>query len=413
LWQEELPELTDACWLEASGSLEPLADLAGAVDSALESPIGCGRLRDRLGPDDTVSIVVCDATRRSPTRTFLDGLSRELDRAGVPPRQVTVVVATGTHRASSEAELHAMLGEDHLGRYPVVVHDCHDTEALAYLGETSRGLPVWLNRAVVESSVKVLTGAIIPHHLTGFAGGRKSVLPGVAGAETVSRHHSFPIRTYEPALGKMDGNPAHEEAVEAARMLGVDLVLNAVPNPQGKGFVGVVAGELEAAHEAGVAICSQTCHVAFPQRFEVTICSAGGYPKDMNLHQAQKALTVAEMMTKPGGTIVLVAECGEGLGSGFARWLQESTPQEVLVRFREDGWSNASGKAMMFARALCGFQVLAVSSLDRKTLSSIHLRKAESVSDAWQVVRSDMGATPTTAILPRASGLIPVEGVAL
>jgi nickel-dependent lactate racemase len=409
-WQEDV-DLDHAVWLEPSGHIEPVADLEQAIAAALEAPTGSKRLRSLVRPGDTVAIVVSDATRPSPTRAFLNGLTRELDAAGVPARQVTVVVATGTHRASTPSELETMLGKEHLAGFRVVVHDCHDDRNLAYLGETRRGVPVWVNRSVQEASVRILTGVITPHHLCGYSGGRKAILPGVAGIETVSRHHSYPIRSIRPALGQMTGNPAHEEALEAAQILGIDFILNAVPNPRGGGYLDVVAGDLVLAHEAGVDGCSQACQVVYNEPSDLTICSPGGHPRDINLHQAQKALTVAEMLTRSGGTIILVGECSEGLGSGFAQLFQDLTPQEILDRFESDSWSEASGKAMMFARAVSNHQIFLVSTLDKETLSTIYLHRANSIAEACQRAHLDHGSDTRIAVVPRAAGLIPTQAI--
>jgi len=410
LWEEDVPGLDDAFALKPPEELDPVSDLAQVVSQALESPLGSPRLRDLVQSNDRLAVIISDATRSSPSRFLLDGIVRELEQAGVPLQNVTIVVATGTHRPSTPGELVAMLGEEHLARFKVVNHDCHDPSALIYLGETKRGVPVWINRIVAEATFRIATGAITPHHATGYSGGRKAILPGVAGELTVRRHHSFPIHPFQPAFGWIEGNPAHEEALQAAKMLGVDFIINAVPDPQSWGFLGTVAGDLVAAHLAGVQMCEKACRAFFPFQADLTICSPGGYPHDINLHQAQKALSVAEMATRPGGVIVLVAECHKGAGSEFAQWLQEArTPQEVIKRFQDDGWSESSGKAMMFARATTQYKVMLVSeAFGRDYLASLFLHKAESLKEAVTHACEILGPDLKTMVIPHASGLIPV-----
>lgn len=410
LWEEDVPGLDDAFVLKPPEESDPVSDLTQAVSQALESPLGSHRLRDLVQPNDRLAVIISDATRSSPSRFFLDGIVRELERAGVPLQNVTIVVATGTHRPSTPGELVTMLGEEHLARFKVVNHDCRDSSGLLYLGETEQGLPVWINRIVAEATFRIATGAITPHHATGYSGGRKAILPGVAGEPTVRRHHSFPIHPFQPAFGWIEGNPAHEEALQAAKMLGVDFIINAVPDPQGRGFLGVVAGDLVAAHFAGVQMCERACRAFFPFQADLTICSPGGYPHDINLHQAQKALSVAEMATRPEGVIILVAECREEAGSKFVQWLQEArTPQEVIKRFQDDGWSASSGKAMMFARATAQYQVMLVSEVfSGDYLASLFLHKAESLKEAVAHAGEILGPDPKTMVIPRASGLIPV-----
>jgi nickel-dependent lactate racemase len=410
LWEEDVPGLDDAFVLKPPEELSPVSDLAQAVNQALESPLDSHRLRELIQPNDRVVVIISDATRPSPSRFLLDGIVKELERAGVPLQNVTIVVATGTHRPSTPEELVTMLGEEHLARFKVVNHDCHDSSGLLYLGDTERGVPVWINRTVAEATFRIATGAITPHHAAGYSGGRKAILPGVAGEPTVRRHHSFPIHPFQPAFGQIEGNPAHEEALQAAKMLGVDFIINAVPDPQGRGFLGIVAGDLVAAHLEGVRMCERACRAFFPFQVDLTICSPGGYPRDINLHQAQKALSVAEMVTRPGGVIILVAECREGTGSEFTQWLQEAqTPQEVIKRFQAKGWSASSGKAMMFARAATQHKVMLVSgAFSRDYLASLFLYKAESLKDAVTHAREILGPDPKTVVIPRASGLIPI-----
>jgi nickel-dependent lactate racemase len=410
LWEEDVPGLDDAFVLKPPKELEPVSDLTQAVSEALESPLGSHRLRDMVKPNDRLAVIISDVTRSSPSRFFLDGIVRELERAGVPLQNVTIVVATGAHRPSTPEELVTMLGEELLTRFKVVNHDCHDLKALIYLGETKRGVPVWINRVVAEATFRIATGAITPHHAAGYSGGRKAILPGVAGGQTVRRHHSFPIHPFQPAFGRIEGNPAHEEALQAAKMLGVDFIINAVPDPQGRGFLGVVAGDLAAAHLDGVQMCERACRAFFPFQADLTICSPGGYPHDINLHQAQKALSVAEMTTRPGGVIILAAECRKGAGSEFTHWLQKArTPQEVIKRFQDEGWSASSGKAMMFARATAQYKVMLVSeAFSGDYLASLFLHKAESLKEAMTHASETLGPDLKIMVIPHARGLIPI-----
>jgi nickel-dependent lactate racemase len=357
-----------------------------------------------------LAVIISDATRPSPSRFFLDGIAKEMERAAVPFQNATVIVATGAHRASTPEELSTIIGSEHLARFSVECHDCRDPSVI-YLGETRRGVPVWINRTVVEASFRIATGVVTPHHSAGYSGGRKAILPGVAGELTIRRHHSFPIRPFHAALGHLQGNPAHEEALQAAEMVGVDFIINGVPDPSGKGVLGVVAGGLVTAHSAGVQLAKRAFQAPFPGRFDLTICSPGGHPRDINLHQAQKALITAELVTRPGGVIILVAECRNGAGSEFAQSLQGAqAPEQVIERFRADGWSASSGKAMMFARAALQCRVIVVSNaFDRDYLTSLFLHKAaslrEAVADACQI----LGQDPKAVIVPYASGLVPVE----
>ncbi len=403
----DMPDDSDAAVIlpkEVSGVRDELA----AIDEALENPIHCPRLRDLAQPTDSVAIVVCDITRPAPSRLMLRGLLAELLRAGVMKERITLVVATGNHRPNTQEELDNMLGPEHAREFRVINHDCLDQKMLSFAGSTDTGLPVWVNRAVAEADVKVLTGVITPHHAAGFTGGRKSVLPGVAGLESLKVHHSFPIRPYDPVLGRLEGNTFHEEAVKAARLTGVDFILNAVVNGK-REIVSVVAGDLERAYDPGTVACRSIWEVPISVPADITIVSPGGHPRDFNLHQSQKAISCAEVLTRPGGVIIVVAECRDGVGK-FGGWLKSAAdPWDVIERFRREGFTDeASNKAFMFARALVSHKVMMVTGgLDREELESMFLLKADSVEHAVRLALDEVGPRARVSIIPLASDMIP------
>jgi nickel-dependent lactate racemase len=409
-WVEDVPGLEEALVLRPSAALTPIPDLTAAVGQALESPLDSRRLTDLVQPKDTVALIINDATRRTPSKFIVTGIAQELERAGLSSGNVTIVVATGTHRCSSPDELKMMLGEDLLARFEIVSHDWRDASNLVYLGDTARGVPVWINRIVAEASFRIVTGTIAPHHIAGYSGGAKAILPGVAGEATIRRFHSFPIHPFRPALGHTQGNPSYEEPLAGAKMVGVDFMIDAVPDPQGKGFLGMVAGDLETAHAAGIRLSERACRAPVPFLADLTICSPGGYPRDINLHQAQKALSVAEMVTRPGGMIALVAECRKGTDSEFAQWLQRAdSPRAVVDQFRRDGWSGSSGKALMFARAVMEHAIVVVSdAFSRDYLESLFLLKDESLKQVVARAAETLGTPFKTIVIPHASEVMPV-----
>ncbi|MCM3716377.1 nickel-dependent lactate racemase [Alkalihalobacillus oceani] len=322
----------------------------------------------------------------------------------MPDSAITLLVATGNHRPNTEEELKGMVGEANFSRFRIVNHNASDPEQLVYLGKTKHGLDVEVNRLVVEADVTITTGIITPHQTAGFSGGRKSIVPGVAGVKSLMQHHSFPIRSEEPVMGKMEHNRFHEEAVEAARKVGVDFIVNVVKNNEGH-IVGVVAGDLEEAHEAGVQICRHAWELEVPELYDITIVSPGGYPKDFDMHQSQKALASAEIITKPGGSIILVAECQDGIGS-FSKLMAESRdPQEVIRRFKEDGFSsqNHSSKAYMYARALAKYHIYFISGhLDPIELKKMFFVPSETIEAAYHNAKQMCASVPKVALLPYA-----------
>ncbi|MBE0556360.1 MAG: DUF2088 domain-containing protein [Proteobacteria bacterium] len=269
-------------------------------------------------------------------------------------------------------------------------------------------MPVYVNRSYAEASLKILTGLITPHQSAGFSGGRKSVVPGIVGIETLRIHHSFPIRPEEPVMGIIAGNAFHEEAVSAARLAGVDFIINVVKNYRNE-VVDAVAGDMEQAHMRGVAICEKSWVRKFDKAYDVVFVSPGRYPKDIDLHQSQKALAVAEQITKPGGTIVLIAECSHGIGKFGGIMKRADSVDAVIQNFRKHGFSaDHSSKAYMIARALKKHRVLVVTTgIEAAELSEMFMEGYTSLDEAAE---SALAAYDNPAILciPYAGECIPV-----
>ncbi len=342
--------------------LPRVSDVAAEIRRAMAEPIGSPPLRELAAGKPDAVVVINDITRPAPSREMLAVILEELRLAGIPERAVTVVIATGNHRPNSPAEIAGMVGEEFARRLRVVNHACEDDAALTRVDAPGVDVPIRVNALVAKASVKILTGLIAPHQAAGYSGGRKSLAPGVAALETIAKQHSFPIRPYDPAMGWMKGNPFHEVAVRVARTVGIDFIVNVVKNCKGE-VVHAVAGELEAAHEAGVAVCEQSWVVTFPYKYDVVVVTPGGFPRDIDLHQSQKAMSTAELVLADGGVIVLLAECADGIGK-FAAWLKGAkSPHDVIERFKREGFTREhSSKAFMCARALAKCPVVVYSS---------------------------------------------------
>jgi lactate racemase len=382
---------------------------AELLEEALQQPINSRPLEQLVKADDRVVIVVNDQTRPGPTSLIVAALLARLAAAGVGDSQISFVVATGSHRSPTAAELDEIIGPEVARRFKTESHDCQDDNNLVYCGTTTSGLPLYINKTVAQASFRITTGLIAPHHAAGFSGGRKSIVPGVAGLKTLHIHHSLPIRPYEPAMGMIDGNTFHETALEAALGFGVQFMVNAVQDPN-KRNIAFVAGELVAAHAEGVRLCRAVSEVNIPQLADVVITSPGGFPRDINLYQSQKAVSPAELMVKPGGTIVLVAECRDGIGEGvFREWMVEAaTPEEVIARFRREGYTVGNNKAFMFARALTKARVIVVSEkLTCEELQAMMLDGAASLEEALAKACAQ-GAVANILVMPKAVSMIPV-----
>jgi len=357
-------------------------DELSVIRQSLSRPIGSERLRTVAQGKRSTAIVINDATRPAPTESMLTAIMEELAFADIGPDDVTTIVATGNHVAPSMAELKKILGRWH-PTLKTISHDCNDKSLLTYLGETKGGMPVYVNTSYANASLKILTGIITPHQLAGFSGGRKSVIPGISGIQTLQRHHSFPIRPKTSVLGVIAGNTFHQEAVGGAKMAGVDFIVNVVKNYRGE-VIEAVAGDCERAHMHGVGICERSWVRRFDRAYDVVFVSPGRHPKDIDLHQAQKALAVAEQVTKPGGTIVLIAECRNGIGK-FGRVLKEADCVDTVIReFTEQGFSpDHNSKAYLFARVCKNHTLFVVTSgIDRKELADMFMTGFTSISEA-------------------------------
>jgi nickel-dependent lactate racemase len=232
--------------------------------------------------------------------------------------------------------------------------------------------------------------------------------PGVAALETIAKQHSFPIRPYDPAMGWMKGNPFHEVAITVARTVGIDFIVNVVKNCKGE-VVHAVAGGLEAAHEAGVAVCEQSWVTMFPHKYDVVIVTPGGFPRDIDLHQSQKAMSTAELVAAEGGVIVLLAECADGIAK-FAAWLTGAkSPQEVIERFKQEGFTREhSSKAFMCARALAKHPVIVYcSGIAPSDLEAMFFRPAATPQEAVDTAARMKGGGANVLVLPYAVDCVP------
>ncbi len=380
-----------------------VADVAAEITRAMAEPIGSPPLRAIAAGKPDAAVVVNDITRPAPSREMLGSILDELKTAGIPPEAVTVVVATGNHRPNSPAEIAGMIGEEFARQLRVVNHACEDDNALTTIAAPGVDIPVRVNSHVARASVRILTGLIAPHQAAGYSGGRKSLAPGVSALETIAKHHSFPIRPYDPAMGWMKGNAFHEVALSIARAVGIDFIVNVVKNCRGE-VVHAVAGELEAAHEAGVSVCEQSWVVTFPHKYDLVIVTPGGYPRDIDLHQAQKAMSTAELVAAERGVIVLIAECLDEIGK-FAAWLKgRRNPQDVIDRFAREGFTREhSSKAFMCARALAKHPVVVCcSGIDASELEAMFFRPTETAQDAVDLGLVMTGGNSRVLVLPYA-----------
>jgi len=318
-----------------------LADERAALTAALRAPIGRPPLREMVRPSDTVAVVFSDLTRPMPNDRVLPVLLEELALAGVPADQIVLVNALGTHRPQTDAELRRMLGDALAGRYRIVQHNAWDDATLAAVCQNRAGRPVRVNRAYLAASVRILTGFIEPHFFAGFSGGPKAVLPGIADVESILDNHGAAMLADPNATWTVtDRNPVWEEMLAVAQSTAPAFLLNVTLNRE-RQITGVFAGDLVEAHRAGCAFARQHVIQTVPRPFDIVITSNSGYPLDLNLYQAVKGMSAAARIVRPGGHIILAAECWDGIPAHgeYRRLLWEAgSAAELLARVMAPGF---------------------------------------------------------------------------
>jgi nickel-dependent lactate racemase len=303
-------------------SAPALADAAAKLGTALDHPIGCMPLSRLAAGKCTAAISICDITRPAPNRVTLPPLLARLHAAGIPVEGVTLLIATGLHRAATPAEIEVILGPEIAAKYRVVSHDARDFAAHRPLGTTRSGTPVYIDERFMAADLHITLGFVEQHLMLGFSGGRKLVAPGVAAQETIKVIHS-PRFMREPLAteGSIDNNPLHAELLEIAAMARHDFILD-VTLTRDREISGVFAGHPVQAHAAAVRFLEATSLAPVPALADAVITSAAGYPLDLTFYQTVKGVTAAQHILKPGGRMLVLGECAEGIGSPeFARML--------------------------------------------------------------------------------------------
>lgn len=308
------------------------ADLGGEKDrlaEALEHPIGTSRLEEMLQPDQRVAILVDDMARPTPISRILPSILDRLEAAGVPDDQVTIVIALGTHRPMTVAEIRARVGDQVAGRIRVQNHDFRDPGSLVYVGDASGGIPVWLNRRVKEADFRIGVGNVVPHGVAGWAGGGKIVYPGVAGEQTVDGFHGAFGTDLRNRVGAIDA-PIRADIDRLVSHVGLEFIVNTILT--GDGIIyRVVAGDFRLAHRRGVAFAREVYEVSSQGPVDIAVVSA--YPADLDFWQAGKALYSGELLVRDGGTLILVAACPEGVAQNHDLLYYSSLgPDELKVR---------------------------------------------------------------------------------
>jgi len=314
----------------------PLPDWQAALASALDHPIAEPPLVELARGRHSAAISVCDITRPAPNRLTLPPVLRRLEQAGIAREQITILIATGLHRAATESEIREICGEEIAAAYRVVNHDARNLPSHRHLGSTRSGTPVYIDERFLAADLHITLGFIEPHLMLGYSGGRKLIAPGLAAQETIKVLHSPKfMRDARAVEGSIEDNPLHRELLEIARLARHDFLVD-VALARDRSIAAVFAGNAVLAHRSGVDFVTRVLLETLDQPVDAAITTAAGYPLDLTFYQAIKGVTAASHIVKPGGSILLVAACAEGAGAPeFSRMLLEGmSDAEFLERIQ-------------------------------------------------------------------------------
>jgi nickel-dependent lactate racemase len=386
-------------------------DEPAALRAALRAPVAGPPLREIVRPGQTVAISICDGTRAQPRRVMIPAVLAELDGI-VDPDDIVILIATGTHRGNTDAEIRTMLGDEIVERIRVVNHDARDRDSLVFLGIYGNDVPVWINRRWLEADVRITTGFVEPHFFAGFSGGPKMVTPGLAGLETTLVLHDATRIGHPKAIwGITEGNPVHDDVRAAAAAAPPHFSLDVILNREQR-IIEAFAGEMTPMHQAACAAASEYAMQPVDAPFDVVVTSNSGYPLDQNLYQAVKGMSAAATVLKPGGMIVCAAECRDGFpdhGQYRELLLSQRSPRELIdaiVSARSvtpDQWQ-VQVQANIQTRANV---VMYTDYLSDQELAQVHLGQTRDIAATVLEELDRRGPDATVCVLPEGPQTIP------
>ncbi len=374
------------------------------VKRAIENPVNSIRLKDIVKPGEKIVIITSDITRPMPSKTVLPLVLEELYKAGVTDSNIKIVFALGSHRPHTEQEKRYLVGDE---IYEKIVCVDSDPAECVHLGVTGNGTPVDIFRLVVEADRRICLGNIEYHYFAGYSGGAKAIMPGVSTGNAIQANHSRMVEATSCA-GNITTNSVRSDIDEAAKFIPIDFIVNVVLDDK-KNIVKAVAGHYIDAHREGCRFLDSLYKVKISEKADIVITSPGGYPKDINLYQAQKALDNAKHAVKKGGIIILVASCNEGFGEKvFEEWLLEAeNPRELIDKIKEN-FRLGGHKAAAIAMVLQNAKVYLVSELDPDFVSSVFMEPFTDIQSALDKALEEKGKDATVLLMPVGGSTLPL-----
>ncbi|GHV53689.1 hypothetical protein FACS1894206_04860 [Deltaproteobacteria bacterium] len=391
------------------GSKPGLANPAQAALDAVDNPTGTPSLTAMLREKkpEKIVVVVNDVTRPTPYAVLFPPLLKAFDAAGIKDEQVTLLVATGIHDVHTEAQNREFYSDAVVDRFKVISHDAFAEKTHTFMGTFQSGYPFYVNTLAKEADFLITLGVVMPHYFAGYSGGRKSILPGLSGKETVEKNHARMVELMDN-LPPIDKNPVSLEMIEAARQVGVDFILNVVVN-DAQEVVSIHAGDLEKAWRDAVDVSSSLFEVPFSKQADICVTCASGYPRDINAYQTQKALDHADRITRPGGTIILAAECPAGYGENvFEEWMHRGwSPHKIMDEVKKN-FVMGGHKAYGFAKVAAEKEYWLISSFDEENTRCLLAKKFATVQEAVDAAAKKYGPDADWVYMPEGSVSLPV-----
>lgn len=380
-------------------------DLTGAdeVKRAMDNPIGSKKLKDIVKKGEKVAIITSDITRPMPSRIVLPVVVSELNSAGIQDSDITVVFAVGIHRSHTDEERKYLAGDEIYNRIK-----CIDSNSVGYtcIGKTKNGTPLDICNAVVEADRVICMGNIEFHYFAGYSGGAKAIMPGVSTREAIRANHCNMVYD-EAKAGNLDTNPVRIDMEEAGKRVGIDFIVNVVLDAN-KNIIKAVAGDYIKAHREGCKFLDKLYKIEIPEKADIVITTPGGFPKDLNLYQAQKSLDNAKHAVKDGGIIILVASCKEGFGEKtFEKWmLGFEKPEDMVIELKKN-FVLGGHKAAAIAKVLQKCSVYLVSDIDHDTVKKMFMKPYKDVQDAVDDALNIKGRDAKVILMPHAGSTLP------
>ena len=404
----EIPEQNLWEIVQAKNEQEGVENPQKEMEKAIQRPIGSPRLNKIIKPREKLVITQDDHTRGTPGELILPPLLNSLNACGIPDENITVVFACGIHRAVRSEEQKTLVGEEVLSRITCVSHNC-DAPDLVKLGVTSRKVPVEINALAAEADHIIATGKCEYHYYAGFSGGRKSVFPGIASRIGINKNHALLIDA-RAVTGNLAGNPVHEDMVEAARMTRTPFMVNIIQNTQQQ-LVKAFAGDLVLAHLAAVQFYDAFYRLEVKSQAPDIVLVGAGYPKDIDLYQAHKAIDNAQRIVRPGGVIVSALECAEGVGNPvFLEWAKKYRTFEQVESHIKTRFEMGGHKAYYLAKALQKAKIILVSKMNPKMVKEVfRMEPAQTIEDAMSLAFTWVGRTAKVTFMPDGTITLPTR----